>query len=142
MNKACLLIPCLAVVWLSNSFAAPEKFKAANPVQVDVPVPKGAEHIVITNGDKDLKKVFTYFPYPAAPDVSRVLPLSRYGIYRLEVSPEGKVTAITMLRTMGKWLDIPVMKALVHWKAVPGKFRVVDVTWYFQYVPSVVHSYY
>jgi hypothetical protein len=122
--------------------ALAEQPKAANPVQIDVPVPKGAEHIVVTNGDSDLKKVFTYFPYPPPPNVNRVLPLNRQGLYRIEVSPEGKVTAITILRTMGKWLDIPVMKTLVTWRAVPGKFRVVDVKWFYNYQPSGVHSYY
>ena len=116
--------------------------KAASPVAVDVPIPKGAEHIVVTNGDADLRKIFTYFPYPPLPQVNRVLPLQREGLYRIEVSPEGKVTAITILRTMGKALDIPVMKALVNWKAVPGRFRVVDVRWFYQYQPSGVHVYY
>src|SRR5205823_5425990 len=141
MKKFCLFLPCLVLACGSTSSGAPEQPKAANPVQMNVPVPKGAEHIVITNGDSDLRKVFTYFPYPPLPDVHRVLPLSRVGVFRIELSPEGKVTAITILRTMGKWLDVPVMKTLVRWKAVPGKFRVVDVTWNFNYYPSGIHSY-
>ena len=139
MKKCFLFLPCFVFVcWQAQ--AATEQPTAANPVEVNVPVPKGAEHIVVTNGDKDLKKVFTYFPYPHI-DVHRVLPLQREGLYRIELSPEGKVTAITILRTMGKWLDVPVMKTLVTWKASPGKFRVVDVHWFFTYVPSGVHSY-
>jgi len=135
-----LFIPC-ALFFCAVIAAQAEQPKAASPVAVDVPIPKGAEHIVITNGDADLRKVFTYFPYPPLPQVNRVLPLSREGLYRVEVSPEGTVTAITMLRTMGKWLDIPVMKTLVRWKAVPGRFRVVDVRWFFNYQPSGVHVY-
>ena len=139
MKKLFLFLPCFAFLLSLRASAAEPK--AANPVQIDVPVPKGAEHIVCTNGDADFRKVFTYFPYPPLPNVHRVLPLERTGIFRIEVSPEGTVTAITILRTMGKWLDIPVMKQLVRWKARPGKFRVVDVTWTFTYYPSSVHSY-
>jgi hypothetical protein len=123
------------LMWLSVSLSAA-------PVEVNVPIPKGAEHIVVSNGDADLRKVFTYFPYPPPPQVNRVLPLSREGLFRIEVSPEGNVTAITILRTMGKYLDIPVMKTLVKWKAVPGRFRVVDVTWFYNYQPGGVRSYY
>ena len=94
---------------------------------MDVPVPKGAEHIVINHGDKDAKNVFTYFPYPDVPNHSRTLPLVRSGWYRLEVSPDGTVTAITILRTMGRGLDTYAMKGFIKWKAKPGGFRVVDV---------------
>ena len=140
MKISSLFIPS-ALFFCAATAALAEPLKAASPVAVDVPIPKGAEHIVITNGDNDLRKVFTYFPYPPQPNVHRVLPLSRVGIFRIELNPEGQVTAITMLRTMGKWLDIPVMKTLVRWKAVPGKFRVVDVTWNFSYYPSGIHTY-
>jgi hypothetical protein len=136
-----LFIPC-ALFFCAAVAALAEQPKSASPVAVDVPIPKGAEHIMVTNGDADLRKVFTYFPYPPPPQVNRVLPLHREGLYRIEVSPEGKVTAITILRTMGKWIDIPVMKTLVSWKAVPGRFRVVDVRWFYNYQPSGVHVYY
>ena len=136
-----VFIPC-ALFFYTAIAALADQPKAASPVAVDVPIPKGAEHIVVTNGDADLRKVFTYFPYPPPPQANRVLPLNREGLYRVEVSPEGNVTAITILRTMGKWLDIPVMKTLVRWKAVPGRFRVVDVRWFFNYHPSGIHVYY
>ena len=142
MKKWLLFLPCFLLFVCGSTSVIAEQLKAANPVAVDVPVPKGAEHIVITNGDRDLRKVFAYFPYPPPPNLNRVLPLQRAGVYRIEVSPEGKVAAITILRTMGKWLDYPVMRTLVTWKAVPGKFRVVDVTWNFNYMPSGIHVYY
>jgi hypothetical protein len=141
MPKIYLFLSCLLLLSGPKSITA-DQLKAANPVAVTVPIPKDAEHIVITNGDADTKRIFTYFPYLPPPPVSRVLPLSREGLYRIEVSPEGKVTAITILRTMGKWLDVPVMKTLVTWKAVPGKFRVVDVKWFYNYHPGGVHEYY
>jgi hypothetical protein len=140
MQTVCLLVFCAAFICCQTE-AASNDSKAANPVEVNVPIPKGAQHIVITNGDRDLRTVFTYFPYPHV-DVHRVLPLHRDGVYRIELSPEGKVTAITILRTMGKWLDYPVMKKLITWKAVPGNFRVVDVHWSFTYQPAGIRGYY
>jgi TonB family protein len=100
------------------------------PTPLDVPIPKGAVHIVINAGDKDLAKVFTYFPYPPMPiDVrNRTLPLKRSGVYRIEVNPDGKIAAITILKTSGRSMDYAALKTFASWKAKPGPLRAVDVT--------------
>ncbi|HJT44887.1 MAG TPA: hypothetical protein VJ721_01330 [Chthoniobacterales bacterium] len=100
-----LLAFCAAFICCQTE-AATNDPKAANPVEVNVPIPKAAQHIVITNGDRDLRTVFTYFPYPYV-DVHRVLPLRRDGLYRIERSPEEKVTAITILRNNGQMARLP-----------------------------------
>jgi hypothetical protein len=112
--------------------------KLAKPL--DIPIPKGAQHMVIDKGDKDAKGIFTYFPYPPLPSGRPTLPAGFSGIYRLEVSPEGNVTAITILRTMGKALDYHVMKTFIKWKAKPGGLRVVDVPWTLVYSGVGVRS--
>jgi hypothetical protein len=57
------------------------------------------------------------------------------GTYRVEVSPEGKVTAVTILKTLGKRLDSLVMKTFITWRGKPGPLRVVDVSWYYMPAP-------
>ncbi len=100
---------------------------------IDVPIPKGAQHIVINAGDAELKQVFTFFPYPPTPidTRNRTLPLVRKGVYRIEVTPDGKVAAVTILKSMGRSMDFGAMKTFVRWKAKPGPLRVVDVTFTF-----------
>ena len=116
---------------------APVNVKSEKPIPeatpIDVPIPKGAVHIVADAGDKDLKKVFSYFPYPPTPiDArSRTLPITRKGVFRIEVDPQGKVAAVTILKSMGRSMDYSAMKTFASWKGVPGPLRVVDVTFNF-----------
>ncbi len=49
------------------------------------------------------------------------------GIYRLEVTPEGTVSAITLLKNANRMMDVISMKTFVHWRAKPGPPRVIDV---------------
>jgi len=102
---------------------------------VNVPIPKGAVHLVATS-DAQARQIFTYFPYPPTPQWGRrspfgVLPptLPITGLYRLEVTPEGAVSAITILKSMGPAIDATAMKTFIHWRAKPGPLRVVDVGW-------------
>jgi hypothetical protein len=85
-----------------------------------------ADHIVIKS-EQDLKTVFTFFPYPYV--ASNELPPARSGLYRLDVSPDGTVSAVTILSSMGQSLDVRAMKAFIKWKAKPGRPRLVDVGW-------------
>jgi hypothetical protein len=41
------------------------------------------------------------------------------------------VTAITVLRTLGKRLDAQTMRTLITWTGKPGPLRVIDITWYY-----------
>jgi hypothetical protein len=97
---------------------------------VNPTIPKGAVHLQVHN-DAEAKKVFTYFPYPSypdwyQPDWSRPQPTD-LGIYRLEVTPQGTVSAITMLKSANRMMDVISMKTFVRWRAGPGPLRVVDV---------------
>ena len=98
---------------------------------VNIPVPKGAEHILIENGDTDARRVFSYFPYPIPTGGRAINMTSNVGLYRLEIDPSGKVTAVTILKTMGAAWDQFVMKKMITWRARPGGLRVVDMRWYY-----------
>jgi TonB family protein len=93
---------------------------------------KGVIHLVIRS-DSDLKRVFTYFPYPAIPAQYRFAKLSGTGIYRLAVDPQGTVTEIKILKRIGvfgDWpADVTALKTLIRWRAKPGPNRIVDATW-------------
>jgi hypothetical protein len=106
------------------------KAAAGGPQVVDPAIPKGAEHLLVHN-DAEAKNVFTFFPYPQFPDTyhpdPRVLRPEELGIYRLEVTPEGKVSAVTMLKSGNRMMDVISMKTFVRWRAKPGQLRVVDV---------------
>jgi hypothetical protein len=84
-------------------------------------IPKGAVHLVI-HTNSDARKIFTYFRFPPA-----VAPAGTTGLYRLEVSPDGAVAAVTILKSMGSDQDLVSMKVFVTWRAVPGPLRIVDI---------------
>jgi hypothetical protein len=102
--------------------------KAAGPQIVDASIPKGAVHLLV-HGDAEAKKVFTYFPYPPFPDWYHPdeSDPADLGIYRLEVTPEGTVSAITLLKSANRMMDVISMKTFVRWRAKPGPLRVIDV---------------
>ncbi len=51
---------------------------------------------------------------------SGLSPAGDHGRLWLEVNPEGAVAAVSILKSMGKEMDIASMKAFVRWRAVPG----------------------
>ena len=60
----------------------------------------------------------------SVPDENRVADL---GIYRLEVTPEGTVSAVTLLKSANRMMDVISMKTFTRWRAKPGPLRAVDV---------------
>ena len=84
-------------------------------------IPKGAVHLVI-HDDSDARKIFNYFQFPGVH-----APVGTTGLYRIEVSPDGTVAAVTILKSMGSAQDVTFMKAFVQWRAAPGPLRIVDV---------------
>jgi hypothetical protein len=113
---------------LRTTALALSKAAVGGPQIVDSAIPKGAVHLLVHN-DAEAKTVFTYFPYPPfpdwyQPDESRPPDL---GIYRLEVTSEGSVSAITLLKSANRMMDVVSMKTFVRWRAKPGPLRVVDV---------------
>jgi len=120
----------LAMILLAVGIPTRAQSKGAAGAQiVDPPIPKGAVHLLVHN-DAEAKKVFTYFPYPQFPDWYQPedsLRPADLGIYRLEVTPEGTVSAITLLKSANRMMDVISMKTFVRWRAKPGPLRVVDV---------------
>jgi hypothetical protein len=125
-NKVLAMLLLLAVGMTARAQSTGEAgAQIANP-----PIPEGAVHLVVRN-DTEAKKVFTYFPYPPYPDwyhpdLSRPHPPD-IGAYRIEVTPEGTVSAVTMLKSANRMMDVISMKTFVRWRAKPGPLRVVDV---------------
>ena len=135
MNKFVCVTPMLLAVFAVSANGAPLTAPKSHPepTPIDVPVPAGATHIVIKGDhfDQKIRDVFTYFPYPQAAKIGAIVPLNFSGVYRVEVSPEGKVSAVTILKTMGKRVDYVILKTFLTWKAKPGPLRAVDITWFY-----------
>jgi len=115
---------------LRSTARALSKAAAGGPQIVDPAIPKGAVHLLVHN-DAEAKTVFTYFPYPQfpdwyQPDFSHPQP-DDIGVYRIEVTPEGTVSAVTILKNANRMMDVISMKTFVRWRAKPGPVRVVDV---------------
>ena len=124
-------LPSALILVMAVTARATPPPKHVEDKPIDVPIPHGAVHIVATAGDSEIKKVFTYFPYPTLPPNLRIIAPNESGLYRVEVSPEGQVTAVTILKTLGKRIDAQIMKAFTTWKAKPGPLRVVDIQWFY-----------
>lgn len=111
-----------------SSAGALAKAATIGPQIVDPAAPKGAVHLLAHN-DVEARKIFTYFPYPPFPDwyhPDETRPAD-LGIYRLEVTPEGSVSAVSMLKSANRMMDVISMKTFTRWRAKPGPLRVVDV---------------
>ena len=132
MQKLFVLLITSLILAVGPSTEATPPPKHVEDKPLDVPIPPGAVHIVATAGDSEIRKVFTYFPYPMMPPNLRIIAPNESGLYRVEVSPEGKVAAVTILKTLGKRIDYIVLRNFVTWKAKPGPLRVVDIHWYYR----------
>ena len=82
------------------------------------------EHLVIKS-DADARKTFTYFPYPHPPTGLQTPDVS--GMFELTVDPQGSVTQVKIIRTIGTIMDPIALKTFSRWKARPGPPRIVDV---------------
>jgi hypothetical protein len=113
---------------LRTTAGALSKAAVPSPQIVDLAIPKGAVHLLVHN-DAEAKPVFTFFPYPQFPDWYQPDDTGSrdVGIYRLEVTPEGTVSAITLLKSANRMMDVISMKTLVRWRAKSGPPRAVDV---------------
>jgi hypothetical protein len=99
----------------------------------------------------DIKRIFTYSPYPAVPSELQGYEGSQMGgtgAYRLSVNAQGAVTQVTILKgftvtevyddrfSNSKGNPVPALdkvmrQALSRWRAKPGPKRVVDIYWSF-----------
>jgi TonB family protein len=79
------------------------------------------------------KARFTHRPFPDYPAALRMRRMTGDGIFRMYVDEQGRVTAITILKSTGhKELDIVAMKALVEWRGKPGPKWELDMPISFQ----------
>lgn len=126
---ATTVVATMAVTFLLDAESPKPKRAASTDADASK---KDVVHIVI-GSDSDLKRVFTYFPYPAIPAQYRFATLSGTGIYRLTVDPQGIVTEIKILKRIGvfgDWpADVTALKTLIRWRAKPGPVRIVDAAW-------------
>jgi hypothetical protein len=107
---------------------------ANSPSRAIPPIPAGAEYISIDtekDGFDAPRKVFVNFHLPPTLGEWTMEQLDRTGFYRIEVSPQGKVTAVTVLQSMGRELDTTLLKTFVGWHARPGRLRIVDMKWHY-----------
>ena len=126
MRTTLFAIQVLAVVASATS-AQPTKENETTSSITDS-TPKNTVHIVIKS-DAQARQIFTYFPYPR-PVVDAIVwgrPIT--GLYRLEVNHQGSVTAVTILKSAGRAMDVSAMKTFIRWRARPGPLRIVDVGW-------------
>jgi hypothetical protein len=111
-----LIAPLAALFATTMIVAGSAKDPRTDDKPLDVPIPAGATHIQVKEGDADFRQLFTYFPYPQYPRWLNIIPPNSSGVYRVEINPEGKVTAVTILKTLGKRLDALIMKNFLTWK--------------------------
>jgi outer membrane biosynthesis protein TonB len=98
--------------------------QAASAKKKAAPSTGSPEHLVITS-EADAKKIFTYFPYPQAPTGLQSPNVS--GIFELTVDPQGSVTQVKIIKTIGTIMDPIALKTFSRWKARPGPPRIVEV---------------
>ena len=110
--------------------------KTKETVEAGDSIPNGAVHL-FADSDAKVRQVFTYFPYPQLPDRYWTGGRTTTGLYRIEVNEQGNVTAVTILKSMGHFLDVTSMKTFVKWRGKPGPLRVVDVPW--QVGPRIIY---
>jgi TonB family protein len=80
----------------------------------------------ITSGP-ELYRVFFLSPPPLYPYEARRNHWSGRGVYRAFVTPEGKVSQVTILHSSGHFvLDDLVIRWALYWRAKPGRPKEVD----------------
>jgi Gram-negative bacterial TonB protein C-terminal len=115
----------LAIVLIAPTRAEPQKEAKGASTSTDSSK-KEPVHLVVKS-DAEARKIFTYIPYPVPP--TGLQSPSVNGKYQLTVAPQGEVTQIKILKTMGPIMDVTALKAFIRWKAQPGPLRLVDVAW-------------
>jgi hypothetical protein len=106
---------------------------------------------------EDIKRAFTYSPYPVVPSELEGYAGSQVGgtgTYRVTLNSQGTVTQVTILKGFTVTavyderfsdvkgnavpaLDKVMVQALKRWRAKPGPARVVDIYWSFGTHPWV-----
>jgi hypothetical protein len=112
---------------------------------------------LIVRSRADIKRTFTYSPYPVVPTELEGYAGSQVGgtgTYRLSVDAQGAVTQVTIVKGFTVTaayderfsnlkgnsvpaLDNVMLQALRRWRAKPGPPRLVDIYWSFGTQPWV-----
>jgi TonB family protein len=78
--------------------------------------------------EAEWKARFSHRPFPDYPTAYRMRHFTGNGVFRMHVDEQGRVTAITILKSTGhKELDILAMKALAEWRGKPGPKWELDM---------------
>jgi TonB family protein len=78
--------------------------------------------------EAEWKARFTSRPFPDYPAAYRKRHFTGNGVFRMHVDEQGRVTAITILKSTGhKELDVLAMKALVAWRGKPDPKWELDM---------------
>jgi TonB family protein len=71
---------------------------------------------------------FGYRPFPAYPPQYRRVHMTGSGMFRLHVNEQGRVTAVSVLKSTGHWeLDILARNALLLWRGKSGPKWELDI---------------
>ena len=78
--------------------------------------------------EAELKARFGQRPFPDYPQWARARHLAGSGVFRMRVDEQGRVTAVTVLKSTGhKELDSLAVKALSRWRGRPGPKWDLDI---------------
>lgn len=78
--------------------------------------------------EAEWKARFPHRVFPNYPAQYRLRHMTGSGLYRMHVDQQGRVTAITILKSTGhRELDALVMKALIQWRGSPGRKWELDM---------------
>ena len=146
----------LTNVSLSTAYSADAPKQTKNS-SADASRPEKKPVHLVVRSSAEIKRTFTYSPYPAVPDELEGYAGSQVGgtgTYRLTVDAQGAVTQVAILKgftvtaiyderfsnvkgSTVPALDNVMVQALTGWRAKPGPTRVVDIYWSFGTRPWV-----
>jgi hypothetical protein len=91
--KALSFAVSVLFVFLVETGARGDSRESVNAAREANSIAKGAVHLPV-GSDAEARQNFVYFPYPTLPTGFWTEGVMRTGVYRLEVNPQGQVTAV------------------------------------------------
>jgi hypothetical protein len=140
-----------------GTFYAAERANQTKGKPVNANSSEGKAVHIVVRSRADIKRTFTYSPYPVIPTELEGYAGSQTGgtgTYRLSVDTHGAVTQVAVLKGFAVTavyderfsnlkgnpvpaLDEVMRRALAKWRAKPGPPRVVDIYWSFGTQPWI-----
>ena len=76
----------------------------------------------------EIRAMFVFAPLPRSTYKLGALKVSGSGLFRLFVDEQGKVTSVSVLKSIGHpQIDGAMAKTFIKWRAKPGPKREVDI---------------